>query len=332
MSEDEFVVLLEHAGILETSDENDMEFMEETVLREWLERDGVQLFTTQMTAAKRNQRDSDLVVDGSASTAPTTTTTATTLVGEARTRMAGHILARLLERGWIAPIEFDYDEDETEEWKTKLYTPRLRTNEAYRIYIEKDPTGCDRWLAGAVLAVGDAVDRTGFHLRGHELRTAGLSVGPTHPFSASHKLTACISVADALVYVCHSRQNKMEPTCPRPFLYRCGRGHGEFLWDSKCLMTYACAWLQVADNDMKSRLREKMWQDCFPTCSESAKQTFLSFTRPEIILYATLGLNLISNGISSVPAFSRELKSMGVTSADDRSIIVGFLAKAFPTE
>jgi hypothetical protein len=107
MSEDEFVVLLEHAGILETSDENDMEFMEETVLREWLERDGVQLFTTQMTA----KGDADLVVDGSASTA---TSTATTLVGEARTRMAGHILARLLERGWIAPIEFDYDEDETE--------------------------------------------------------------------------------------------------------------------------------------------------------------------------------------------------------------------------
>ncbi|KAF4320304.1 hypothetical protein BBO99_00000483 [Phytophthora kernoviae] len=228
MSEDEFVVLLEHAGILETSDENDMEFMEETVLREWLERDGVELFTTQMTTAKREQRDVELVVEGSASAAPTATVTATTLVGEARTRMAGHILARLLERGWIAPIEFDYDEDETEEWKTKLYTPRLRTTEAYRIYIEKDPG--------------------------------------------------------------------------------------------------------VADNDQKSRLREKMWQDCFPTCSESAKQTFLSFNRPEIILYATLGLNLISNGISSVPAFSRELKSMGVSSADDRSVIVGFLAKAFPCE
>ncbi|POM58216.1 Hypothetical protein PHPALM_37169 [Phytophthora palmivora] len=103
MSEDEFVVLLEHAGILETSDENDMEFMEETVLREWLERDGVQLFTTQMTTSKREQSDTDLVVDGNASTAPTATATATTL-----------------------------------EWKTKLYTPRLRTNEAYRIYIEKD--------------------------------------------------------------------------------------------------------------------------------------------------------------------------------------------------
>ncbi|ETI51194.1 hypothetical protein F441_05402 [Phytophthora nicotianae CJ01A1] len=265
MSEDEFVVLLEHAGILETSDENDMEFMEETVLREWLERDGVQLFTTQMTAAKRDQSDSDLVVDGSASTAPTATATATTLVGEARTRMAGHILARLLERGWIAPIEFDYDEDETEEWKTKLYTPRLRTNEAYRIYIEKDPTATQ-------------LTARGFHLRAHELRTAGLS----------------------------TEQDGTEMPPPIP--------------------------VSVADNDMKSRLREKMWQDCFPTCSESAKQTFLSFTRPEIILYATLGLNLISNGISSVPAFSRELKSMGVTSADDRSIIVGFLAKAFPTE
>ncbi|KAL4136924.1 hypothetical protein PRIC2_000452 [Phytophthora ramorum] len=265
MSEDEFVVLLEHAGILETSDENDMEFMEETVLREWLERDGVQLFTTQMTTAKRECSDADLVVDGSASTAPTATATATTLVGEARMRMAGHILSRLLERGWIAPIEFDYDEDETEEWKTKLYTPRLRTNEAYRIYIEKDPTATQ-------------LTARGFHLRAHEIRHVGL---PTE-------------------------QDGTEISPPIP--------------------------VSVADNDTKSRLREKMWQDCFPTCSESAKQTFLSFTRPEIILYATLGLNLISNGISSVPAFSRELKSMGVTSADDRSVIVGFLAKAFPTE
>ncbi|TDH67752.1 hypothetical protein CCR75_005315 [Bremia lactucae] len=244
MSEDEFVVLLEHAGILETSDENDMEFMLETVLFDWLERDGVQLFTTQMTAAKREQSDADLVVGGSASTGPTATATATTLVGEARTRMAGHILSRLLERGWIAPIEFDYDDDETEEWKIKLYTPRLRTNEAYRIYIEKDP-----------LKIKEATD-----------------------------LTESIDVSVA------------------------------------------------ADNDTKSRMREKMWQDCFPTCSDGAKQIFLSFTRPEIILYATLGLNLISNGISSVPAFSRELKNIGVTSADDRSIIVGFLAKAFPTE
>ncbi|KUF99429.1 hypothetical protein AM588_10010708 [Phytophthora nicotianae] len=259
MSEDEFVVLLEHAGILETSDENDMEFMEETVLREWLERDGVQLFTTQMTAAKRDQSDSDLVVDGSASTAPTATATATTLVGEARTRMAGHILARLLERGWIAPIEFDYDEDETE--ATQL-TAR------------------------------------GFHLRAHELRTAGLSVGP-RPF-----------LGKPWAYNTEQDGTEMPPPIPVSVRY----------------------WTVVADNDMKSRLREKMWQDCFPTCSESAKQTFLSFTRPEIILYATLGLNLISNGISSVPAFSRELKSMGVTSADDRSIIVGFLAKAFPTE
>ncbi|KAK1931685.1 hypothetical protein P3T76_013014 [Phytophthora citrophthora] len=285
MSEDEFVVLLEHAGILETSDENDMEFMEETVLREWLERDGVQLFTTQMTTTKN---DTDLVVDGNASTAPTATATATTLVGEARTRMAGHILARLLERGWIAPIEFDYEEDETEEWKTKLYTPRLRTTEAYRIYIEKDPTATQ-------------LTARGFHLRAHELRKVGLSVGPyAHPFS---KPWACFSCW-FLMLVTEQDGAEMPPPVP----------------------------VSVADNDMKSRLREKMWQDCFPTCSESAKQTFLSFTRPEIILYATLGLNLISNGISSVPAFSRELKSMGVTSADDRSIIVGFLAKAFPTE
>lgn len=27
-----------------------------------------------------------------------------------------------------------------QDWKGKLYTPRLRTAEAYRIYIEKDPS------------------------------------------------------------------------------------------------------------------------------------------------------------------------------------------------
>ncbi|RMX67729.1 hypothetical protein DD238_001493 [Peronospora effusa] len=269
MSEDEFVVLLEHAGILETSEENDMEFMEETVLNEWLERDGVQLFTTQMATVKREQSDADLIMDGTASTA--STATATTLVGEARTRMAGHILARLLERGWITPIEFDYAEDETEQWKTKLYTPRLRTNEAYRIYIEKDPTkGFEMTGCLSMVKTYDDV-----HCIKHDL---GLSVGPT----SAPPLSACLE--------------------------------------------------HVVTDDQKTRLREKLWLDCFPTCSESAKQTFLSFTRPEIILYATLGLNLISNGISSVPAFSRELKSMGVSSADDRAIIVGFLAKAFPTE
>lgn len=58
---------------------------------------------------------------------------------------------------------------------------------------------------------------------------------------------------------------------------------------------------------------------------------FFAFESPEVILYATLGLNLISNGISSVPAFSRELRNMGV-SAEDRTVIVGFLARAFPSE
>ncbi|CAI5733772.1 unnamed protein product [Peronospora destructor] len=279
MSEDEFVVLLEHAGILETSDENDMEFMEETVLHKWLERDGVQLFTTQMTTAKTEQSDPDLIMDGTASTAPTIT--ATTLVGEARRRMAGHILARLLERGWIAPIEFGYAEDETEEWDTKLYTPRLQTNEAYRIYIEKNPTATQ-------------LTARGLNVRSHGLRTVSLSV--YSPFSTD------------------------------------GQDEGK---TSPSISVTVPSWTAldaVANDDRKTRLREKLWLDCFPTCSDSAKQTFLSFTRPEIILYATLGLNLISNGISSVRAFSRELKSMGVSSAEDRSIIVGFLANAFPTE
>lgn len=96
-------------------------------------------------------------------------------------------------------------------------------------------------------------------------------------------------------------------------------------------MLVAILTVQVADEAQKARIREQLWQNCFPTCSESSRQMFLSFDNPEIILYATMGLNLISNGISSVPAFSRELKSMGVSS-EDRSVVVGFLAKAFPCD
>lgn len=73
-----------------------------------------------------------------------------------------------------------------------------------------------------------------------------------------------------------------------------------------------------------------MWLECFPMCSESCKQLYFSFESPDVILYSTLGLNLISNGISSVPAFSRELKHLGV-SAENRTVIVGFLARAFPS-
>lgn len=79
------------------------------------------------------------------------------------------------------------------------------------------------------------------------------------------------------------------------------------------------------------KIREQMWQDCFPMCPEGCKQLYFSFENPIIIMYSTLGLNLISNGISSVPAFSRELKSIGI-SAEDRTIVVGFLARAFPIE
>jgi hypothetical protein len=87
----------------------------------------------------------------------------------------------------------------------------------------------------------------------------------------------------------------------------------------------------VPDAVRQRRIREKMWQDCFPTCSESCKQLFFSFTSPTVVLYASLGLNLIGNGISSVPAFSRELRSMQI-SHEDRTVVIGFLARAFPTE
>lgn len=86
--------------------------------------------------------------------------------------------------------------------------------------------------------------------------------------------------------------------------------------------------VQGLEASVQLQMRQELWKQCFPTCSESAWAMFVSFKHPVIILYCTIGLNLIAKGATSVPAFSRELKTMDLC-AEDRTVIVGFLAKAF---
>lgn len=127
MSEDEFVVLLEHAGIVETADDSAREFVEQAQLLEWLEREGIELFTSPAVLATRAADEGG---NGSASGSgngngnaiaralPALATGdglhSNTLLGEARARLARRILERLLAREWISPIEFEYEDDETE--------------------------------------------------------------------------------------------------------------------------------------------------------------------------------------------------------------------------
>ncbi|KAJ0401113.1 hypothetical protein ATCC90586_001634 [Pythium insidiosum] len=189
MSEDEFVVLLEHAGLVDTFDDSDQEFVEKAQVLEWLEREGAGLFRDRMGSCPSDDSR----------------------------EMAEYILSKVVEKQWLALAPTDSTEEEDQE--LELYTLRLNTTEAYQIYVEKDSEP-----------------------------NSGLSA-------------------------------------------RSG--------SSRSLLDAA-----------------RMWQDCFPTCSESCKQLYFSFESPVVVLYATLGLNLIGNGISSVPAFSRELKSLGISHED----------------
>ncbi|GLD96091.1 hypothetical protein PINS_up024188 [Pythium insidiosum] len=237
MSEDEFVVLMEHAGLVDSFDDSDQEFVEKTQLLEWLEREGAELFRDRMEES-----------------CPT----------DDAHEMAEYIFAKTVEKRWLTLAPADAaDEDDQD---MELYTLRLSTTEAYQIYVEKDSEP-----------------------------SSGLGAR-----TASNR-----SLLDA------ARERLTEVSSGRSSL--------------------ASASDEYAETIKPMRIREKMWQDCFPTCSESCKQLYFSFESPVVVLYATLGLNLIGNGISSVPAFSRELKSLGI-SHEDRTVIVGFLSRAFPSE
>lgn len=129
MSEDEFVVLLEHAGIVETADDSAREFVEQAELLEWLEREGIELFTSPAVLANRAGGAADeagVTASVNGARAPPALSTndglhSNTLLGEARARLARRILERLLAREWISPIEFEYDDDETEVRCTPVY-------------------------------------------------------------------------------------------------------------------------------------------------------------------------------------------------------------------
>ncbi|GLE11642.1 hypothetical protein PINS_up024191 [Pythium insidiosum] len=109
MSEDEFVVLMEHAGLVDSFDDSDQEFVEKTQLLEWLEREGAELFRDRMEES-----------------CPT---------DDAR-EMAEYIFAKTVEKRWLTLAPADAaDEDDQD---MELYTLRLSTTEAYQIYVEKD--------------------------------------------------------------------------------------------------------------------------------------------------------------------------------------------------
>lgn len=129
MSEDEFVVLLEHAGITEVSDDGTREFLEKRLLVEWLAREGIELFGAKFLlrsgAGHRddatNKRESaNRLPNNAAASGVSNDTDAADLsamglmMEEPRYTLAERIVHRLVEREWLSPIEFDYDESETE--------------------------------------------------------------------------------------------------------------------------------------------------------------------------------------------------------------------------
>lgn len=117
MSEDEFVVLLEHAGITEVSDDGGQEFVEKNLLLEWLAREGIELFGAKFltracgrsisSSASTSSRDDDSEQEDDCDALQL-------LKHESRYALAQRVIDGLVEREWLAPIEFDYDEDETE--------------------------------------------------------------------------------------------------------------------------------------------------------------------------------------------------------------------------
>lgn len=121
MSEDEFVVLLEHAGITEISDDGGQEFLEKSLLLGWLTREGIELFGAKFLFHSGNGDDrTDEQVAGDDSGTEAGLNAPGLMPGEGgRYAIAQRVLEKLVEREWLSPIEFDYDEDETEVCKSK---------------------------------------------------------------------------------------------------------------------------------------------------------------------------------------------------------------------
>jgi hypothetical protein len=274
---DEFIVLMEHAGIIEFNTEYGIECLDRVKLVDWIQREAIDLFDEDFMSEKSSLNSSLCSGGGSVSSGGT-------ILSEVKDEQEkiDQMIERLVEKGWLVPVD-----------SHKLFSIRLSTTEAYRIYIERDTES--------------ATNRK--HLPRKEAQSSS--------FISERKSTTDQTPENTSPLRFSSSSNSTTTTTvpfpsPRP---------------RRASQTSST----VISSTQKMRVREKMWSECFPTCSEGSKRIYFSFKNPVIILYATLGLNLISNGISSVPAFSRELKDLNI-SAEDRIMIVSFLAKAFPCE
>jgi hypothetical protein len=122
MSEDEFVVLAEHAGLVDAFDGSaDRECVERRQLLRWLEYEGAALFYDRMLAPPS--------ADGNGSDD-----------GE-KASIARAVLDRMIEKQWLTPLASDHVHEGLQgdgSEPSQLYLLRMSTTDAYRIYIEKD--------------------------------------------------------------------------------------------------------------------------------------------------------------------------------------------------
>ncbi|KAF0686974.1 Aste57867_21266 [Aphanomyces stellatus] len=70
------------------------------------------------------------------------------------------------------------------------------------------------------------------------------------------------------------------------------------------------------------------FDESFPHVGPSAKKQYLQFVDSNVILFATLGLRLVSQGDATVATFSREMKAMGADTTT-RTVVTKYLTTAF---
>ncbi|KAH9100080.1 hypothetical protein LEN26_016196 [Aphanomyces euteiches] len=92
--------------------------------------------------------------------------------------------------------------------------------------------------------------------------------------------------------------------------------------------TASCPDLRGVDVRRPKQL-EHWFDESFPNVHPSARGRFFQLDDPQAILYATMGLRLISQRSGSVAAFGSELNAMSGVDATTRSIVMDFLSNAF---
>ncbi|RHY07421.1 hypothetical protein DYB26_014214 [Aphanomyces astaci] len=85
--------------------------------------------------------------------------------------------------------------------------------------------------------------------------------------------------------------------------------------------------LRLSVPAVRELLAGALFDATFPSLGASAKKSFLKLHDPSVILYATMGLQLVVHGASTVATFSRDMKAMGVD-AQTRTIVTNYLAKS----